>query len=399
MRYRKMFVKIIVAIIAVVLIVLTYSTFKFSPEYMFRVIIYGESDIGDYKIFPSRVINKADKTHFFERGEDIGFGQTSILYTFNNDEKREALDTLLEQTGTTAFVIISNDKVIYEKYFNGYQRDSINTSFSAAKSFVSLLVGMAIDDGYIESVNEPITNYITELAGTNYDRITIEDLLRMRSSISYKEGYLWFGDDAKTYYMPDLRLLAIKNTKLTNSDGGSFHYNNYHPLLLGIILERSTGEAVATYMENKLWRKIGTEFEASWSLDSEKSSFEKMESGINARAIDFAKVGWLLLNNGVWGEEQIISKEWLQLSMFPSVPLTDKEYENSFIVNRETGYGYMWYSIEDGQGNYDTYALGKYGQIIYISPSQQTVIVRNGKDFGEVDWWPDIFRTIINHLN
>ena len=123
------------------------------------------------------------------------------------------------------------------------------------------------------------------------ESITIEDLLLMRSDIRYEEGNIWFGDVAKTYYMPNLRDLALSPDELTTKYEGKFHYNNYHPLLLGIILERSTGKHVAEYLEEKLWRKMGAEQDASWSLDSEESGFEKMESGINFIAIDFVKIG------------------------------------------------------------------------------------------------------------
>jgi CubicO group peptidase (beta-lactamase class C family) len=395
---KNMLIKAVAIIVTIIILILFYSVIQFSPQYMLRILKYGESDVNDYKIFPSRVINKAEEPYFFEKKDTVDLNKLPIQYLYNNRDKSARLDELLERTGTTAFIVISNEKIVYEKYFNGYMRDSVNTSFSAAKSFVSLLVGMAIDDGYIDSVDEPITNYISELTGTDFELIAIKDLLQMRSPISYKEGNLWFGDDAKTYYMPDLRGLAINNTSLTKKEGDSFHYNNYHPLLLGLILERSTGETVATYMEKKLWSRIGTEFDASWSLDSEKTGFEKMESGINARAIDFAKVGWLVLNNGVWQGEQIISKEWLQQS-FAKESLSFDEINHSFIKNQNTGYGYMWYSIEDGQGNYDVYALGKYGQLIYISPTHQTVIIRNGKEYGAVDWWPDIFKTMILAMN
>ncbi|WP_161568241.1 serine hydrolase domain-containing protein [Anaerobacillus alkaliphilus] len=394
---KKLFVALgIIGIGCIVLI--GYSALRFSPEYMLRIIKYGNSDINDYGIFPARKINKAEEPFYYRKTEQINGDEFVISYQYGNQEKVEALNTLLEKSGTTAFIVIANDQLVYEGYFNDYDRNSINTSFSAAKSFVSLLIGLAIDDGSIQSVHEPITNYITELAGTDFELITIEDLLLMRSPISYKEGKFWFGDDAKTYYMPDLRELAMKRTKLAEGTDGNFHYNNYHPLLLGIILERSTGKAVAAYMEEKLWKRIGTEYGASWSLDSEQTGFEKMESGINARAIDFAKVGSLILQDGVWEGEEIISKQWLQKSTIVETPLNHEEYQNSFLADRNTGYGYMWYSVSNDE-NYDVYALGKYSQIIYVSQKYKTVVVRNGFGNGEVDWWPDVIRNLIEQLH
>lgn len=376
------------------LALLSYSVIVFSPEYMYRIIKYGESDVMDYTIFPERTIHKGDIAFYYSSDVDSNLGNHKVQYTYKGKPQEARLEDLLEETGTTAFIVIKDDVILYETYLNDYTRESINTSFSAAKSVVSLLIGIAIDNGYIQDVHEPITTYITELKGTEYDTITIEDLLRMRSPIKYKEGMLWFGDDAKTYYAPDLRRLAVYQSKIINRDKNNFHYNNYHPLLLGIILERSTGQSVAAFMEEQLYQKLGAEFDASWSLDSVQSGFEKMESGINVRAIDFAKIGSMVLHNGHWQGEQIISAAWLRQSTLAEFPLDDRDYRDSFLQGRETGYGYMWYSAQVGNEQIDIYAIGKYAQVIYISPKQQVVIVRHGHSAGNVDWWPDLLKEI-----
>ena len=211
-----------------------------------------------------------------------------------NTVTRASFDELLASTQTTAFLIIKDDRLIYENYFNGYERDSINTSFSVAKSFVSALVGISIDEGLIDSVDDPITKYIPELQNkdSRYSAITIKNLLSMSSGLRYVEEETPFSDDTKTYYDPNLRTVAL-SAVIEEEPGKRFHYNNYNYLLLGIILERATGMPVAKYMEEKLWKPLGMEAPASWSLDSETNGFEKMESGINARAIDFAKFGRL----------------------------------------------------------------------------------------------------------
>lgn len=152
------------------------------------------------------------------------------------------LAEFVKNTDTTSFIIVKNDKIVYEQYANGYNENSINTSFSMAKSVVSLLVGKAIENGNIKSVSEPIANYIPEFENKAIGQTTIEDLLRMRSKIVYNEDkFLWFGDDTLTYWYDNLRELALSHTNVTDEYNGNFHYNNYHPLLLGLILERSTG--------------------------------------------------------------------------------------------------------------------------------------------------------------
>lgn len=380
--------------LVVCVLVLLYCIIKFSPEYMYRVIRYGESDVNDHLIFPERAIQKSEKPYIYDRAVVEGFGDRDLSYVYRGEIQREKLQVFLKNTHTTALIVLKDDKILYEHYDNGCSKDAFVTSFSSVKSIDSLLIGQAIEQGYINSVKDPAEKYIKELKGSPIGAITIEQLLTMRSPIKYKEGGLWFGDDAKTYYMPDLRKLVVKDTVIDPVYNGRFHYNNYHPLLLGVILERSTGQTVAGFLEKNLWQKLGTEYDASWSLDSEKSGFEKMESGLNFRAIDYAKIGSMMLHQGYWNGQQIVSKEWIDQSTVAQFPLNAQEYKGSFLENRNTGYRYMWYSTENGKGHYDFYAAGKYGQFIYISPSNNVVVVRTGIDGGAVDWWPDILKEI-----
>ena len=136
----------------------------------------------------------------------------------------------------------------------------------------------------------------------------------MASGIRYEERGMPWSDDALTYYGTDLRAAAVSST-ITGPPGRVFHYNNFHPLLLGLVLERTTGVPVSNYLQERLWKRLGMEAPASWSLDSERSGFEKLESGLNARAIDFAKFGRLYLNRGHWeGEQSFLPAGWTRLN-------------------------------------------------------------------------------------
>ncbi|WP_216829309.1 serine hydrolase domain-containing protein [Alkalihalobacterium elongatum] len=397
-RVKRLVLLILSGVAVFVFTVLSVSAIVYSPEYMMRIMLYRESDIKDYLVFDAKPIKKSEETYFYKRTNNSALGTELITYQANGKPVQKELEGLLEENETTAFIVVTEDELIYENYFNGHERDSINTSFSAAKSIVSLLIGIAIDEGYIKSSNESISNYIEEFQGTEFAAITIEDLLTMRSPIKYREGMAWIGDDAKTYYMPNLRRLALLHTEVDSTRGENFHYNNYHPLLLGIILERSTGVSVSEFMEIKLWSKLGTEFGATWSIDSQESYFEKMESGINARAIDFAKIGSLVLHNGTWNGQEINSKEWLSKSISKE-KISSEDYIGSFLEGKGTQYGYMWYSVKNDEEDIDVYAIGKFGQIIYISPRFNTVIVRHGSGTGEVEWWPNVLRQITEKLN
>ena len=380
--------------VGVSLLVILVSAIMFSPQYMYRIIANGESKVTDHAFFPARAIAKSSNPYIYAYAIDQSLDSLDIRYESGGTNITAPLLSIVQDNATTSLVVIHKDAVKYEKYANGYTEDTINTSFSSVKSLDSLLIGMAIEDGYIRSETQCISDFITEFRGTAFGRITIKNLLMMRSNIHYKEGLAWFGDDAKTYYSPDLRALALEDMKIDPNYTGRFHYNNYHPLLLGIILERSTGQAVADYFQKKLWDKIGAEYDASWSIDSQKNQFEKMESGLNFLAIDFAKIGSMLLHKGTWNGQGILNEGWISVSTVPPGPLTKSDTDNVFLIDKEVGYQYMWYSIDNDMGGHDFFAAGKYGQYLYISPEYDVVIVRTGISTGNVDWWPDVFQQI-----
>jgi CubicO group peptidase (beta-lactamase class C family) len=371
-------------------LVILVSMALYSPQYIVRVLANGESKITDYRIFPERLIDKSDKPYRFEYAPDENLGSLPVQYTSGGNKATAAFGALLADNGTTSCIVVKGGKVVYEQYFSGYDRESVETSFSSGKSMDSLMVGLAIEDGYIQSVNQPIADFLPEFKGTAFEGITLENLLMMRSKIRYVEGLAWFTDDSKTYYMPDLRALALKGMRVDPNYSGKFHYNNYHPLLLGLILERATNMRVADYFREKVWDKVGAEYDASWSLDSEASGFEKMESGLNFRSIDYAKVGCMLLGGGIWNGNRVIGKEWLTQSTIAAQPLEPEDIDSDFLKGKNVGYRYMWYSVPDGQGGHDFFAAGKYGQYLYISPANGAVVVRTGMHTGAVDWWPDV---------
>jgi CubicO group peptidase (beta-lactamase class C family) len=284
--------------------------------------------------------------------------------------------------------VVKHDRLIYERYFNGYNHDSTQTSFSVAKSFASALVGIAVDDGVI-GLDDPITEYLPELKerGAGFERISIRHLISMSSGLRYEEQGTPWSDDTETYYAPDLRKLALTDTEIVTPSGEHWHYNNFNPLLMGMILERATSMHVADYMETRLWQPLGAEADASWSLDSRASGFEKMESGINARAIDFAKLGSLYLHEGEWNGKRILPASWVR----ESTAVSD-EHDPS------PAYGYWWWTYRDDElGDYFA-ALGNKGQFIVVIPERDLVVVRHGRDFGGVDDWVGAIADIARSL-
>lgn len=206
-----------------------------------------------------------------------------------------------------------------------------------------------------------------------------------------------FGDDAYTYYSPDMRRMVIEKVKADSARGRNFWYNNYHPLILGMVLERATKTSVADYMQKKLWSRIGAEYDASWSIDSVSAGFEKMESGINARAIDYAKIGRLVLQKGSFDGKRIISDKWFDESTSPDYSQNKDYYAQAWFKGSDVHYKYFWYSYRRG-GGYDIFAAGHLGQYIYVCPEKKVIIVRCGNDDGSVDSWIDLLHGICGVL-
>jgi len=394
-KSKKIVIGVLTPVTAFILafIILCAATMcMYSPTFLSRTLTHWNSAVTDYKVFPQKVIAKSDNPYRYTKNINSSLDNITV----GHSNKQITLSKFIQSTDTTSFLIVKNDTIIYEKYANGYDENSVNTSFSMAKSVVSLLIGKAIEDGYIRSVTQPLSDYIAEFKDLAIGKTTIEDLLLMRSDIAYDEDkFLWFGDDTLTYWHTDLRNLALTHTTLTDEYNGKFHYNNYHPLLLGIILERSTGMSVSQYFEREIWQKIGAEYDASWSVDSAESGFEKMESGINFCAVDFIKIGSMVLHSGFWRDTQVINSKWLADSTLCNFPLDNAEYENSFLADKNIGYKYMWYSTPSAQSGCDIIAWGKSDQILYISPANNTVVLRTGKTDGGVLNWVETIKDII----
>jgi len=370
-------------LLALVVVVVGYLS---APNfYLTRSVFWGESDYKDLERFPARTIHNAPPVSHFDKlpADNLYASQIEAIA---RDSSNGSLERYLEASGTTAFLVVHDDKLLYERYFNGYDQRSVNTSFSMAKSFASALVGLAIDEGYIKSVDESITNYLPELLKEDkrFKSITIRHLLTMSSGIKYEEGATlpWSeaADDTKTYYSTDLRELAL-NCQIEGKPGQYFEYNNYNPLLVGMILERATGMHVARYLQEKLWKPVGMEADGSWSLDSKKDGFEKMESGVNARARDFARFGMLFAKEGNWRGKQLISRVWVEESTRPDTTTDPSQ-----------GYQYYWWvNTPEGENHFS--AQGNYGQYIYVAPEKDLVIVRLGKEEGEkgYGYWTELF--------
>jgi CubicO group peptidase (beta-lactamase class C family) len=392
--WRRWLLLVVVALLALAGATYGGLAASTSRSQLARAVLWGESDVDDYRRFPARRIAAGPDRLGFQRpaaGSRVAPGPVRRIGVWEGTRQLQwDLERFLAASQTTAFLIVRGDTLVYERYFNGAGHDSVQTSMSMAKSVLGALVGIAIDQGRIGSVDDPITRYVPELVGRDrrFGQITLRHLLTMRSGLRYQEGGSPWSDDTATYYAPDLRALALHQTEVVEAPGRRFHYNNFNPLLVGLVLERATGRSVSADLEEQLWGPLGMEADGSWSLDSRHSGFEKMESGLNARAVDFAKLGLLVARDGRWRGRQLLPRAWVQdLTLVPtgggSVPAP--------------GYRYFWW-VQDDRHPPAVFARGKYGQHLYVVPDSDLVLVRFGRDAG-YPHWPQLLSDLARQLD
>ena len=336
-----------------------------------RYVWWNYADIGDGEKFQALPVHKPVSSKSFNRsGSDI---KISIPDSFVQVKNSVSFETFLHEKRTVAFLIVRNDSLIYERYFDGYSQDSPLPSFSIAKSVVSALVGIAIREGKIKSVDQPVTDFIPELADSGFKKVTLKNLLEMRSGIRFTEGYANpFGEMAKFYYGTNLRRYTL-NLKTQGPSGKGYSYQSANTQLLAIALERATGKKLPDYFDEKLWIPMGCEHDASWNIDSKVNQEPKAFCCINAPAVDFAKFGQLFLHRGMVGNDTVVSPHWVSESLTIA---NDSKDSQGF------SYTYHWRVLENG----DFFAKGILGQYIYVCPSKNLVIVRFGKKSSGINW-------------
>jgi len=390
---------ILVTPVALIILSLIVLSVMYSPTYVYRLVTMNVADVYDYKYFHNRTIKGSQDTFEFVRKPDEAYVESlfadRVLQSGCNNFEDWAV-----KSKTTALIFIRRDTILYEKYFNGFNRDSYFHSQSMAKSFISFLIGAAIDDGLIQSVNDPMTKYIPELAKRDprFEKITIKNLLMMRSGLKYNTSVIpWlnieapWNDEAVGYYHPNVRKLLLHKVYIAREPGKTFQYCNYNTSYLGLIIERATHKTVSEYLQQKLWSKV-MEYDALFSIDSKKSGFEYMPSRLIARAIDYARFGRLYLHQGNWNGKQIISPNWVQASVIEHKSIPRKYYPKWFgNGSSRTYYAYQWWGNTNSDSTFQFFANGNLGQNIYVIPQDDIIIVHCGNSnslySGDYDLW------------
>ncbi|WP_372772771.1 serine hydrolase domain-containing protein [Mangrovibacterium sp.] len=395
---KKVITTLALTPIVLFVLVLAILSILYSPTYVYRLVTQNVADVYDYQFYENRTIAASANAFQFTQRENDEYVEDLFQDRISRSGFK-TFDKWAEKSQTTAMIFIRRDTILYEKYFNGFSRDSYFHSQSMAKSFISFLIGIAIDEGLISGVNDPMTKYIPELKERDhrFENITIKNLLEMRSGLQYNTSYLpgtyihapWH-DEAVGYYHPNVRKLLLKKVKIATEPGGDFQYCNYNTSYLGLILERATNRTVSEYLEQKLWSKI-MEYDALFSIDSKKSGFEYMPSRLIARAIDYARFGRLFLNEGNWNGTQIISPDWVLESTTENESIPRNRYPEWFGEGcKRVFYSYQWWGHSNCDSTFQFAASGNLGQNIYVIPDKEIVIVHCGNSldhYGDNDLW------------
>ncbi len=353
--------KTVIAIGSILLIALLYILISGNTYFFFMLrhtIFEGRMgpNIDDYVHYDSRVIEASDAPF-----------EWPIHESYSTNELSKADAAFAEKMETKALLVIHNDQLKFEQYWDGYSDSSKSNSWSMAKSMCSHLIGCALKDGSIKSIDQKIGDYLPEYQN---DPVTIRHLLTMSSGYDFYESYQNpFGFTARSLYGNNSRKL-MKRYSLTDENGTIFNYKSANTQLLGFIISEATGKTLSEYASEKLWKPIGAKYDALWSLDH-KNGDELAYCCVNTNARDYAKFGRLYLNEGIVDDDTLIPMWYFNEATEPA-PLQLKSGEPN------DRYGFQWWCSEY-EGEEFFYAHGIDGQYILILPESDLIVVRLGQ--------------------
>lgn len=383
MNFKKSHTQYIISLIIILIVGISCtpkqeSTFEPRDPMPLDEIEYSFIHMDEY--LPSKTVEKAEQPFLFSSIENIALPDSFV----HNDNTYNTMH-FLDSSDTQGFLVIQNDTILYENYWKGQKEDIQHISWSMSKSYISALFGIAMEEGHIKSIDQTVDEFLPELKGSGYEGVKIKDVLQMSSGIGFDETYSDPQSDIQQYWQgfvfgesQDEFTSTLTNERTPGT------YNKYVSMdthVLGMILVKATGKSLTEYLQEKLWKPIGAEFDAYWIVDA--AGMEMALGGINATLRDYAKIGRLYLNKGNWNDKQIVPSAWFEASTSYIDEHLQPESENS--SDRGIGYGYQWWILDGDEGEY--LAMGVFNQYIYINPTTNTVIVKNSanKNYYEQD--------------
>jgi len=319
---------------------------------------------------PTSIVEKADQSFIFPRINNI-----SLPVDFIHNGTTYNTLKYIDSSYTQGFLFIQNDTIQYENYWRDHKEDIQHISWSMAKSYVSALFGVAMEEGYIKSIDQTVDEYLPELKGSGYDGVKIKDVLQMSSGVKFDETYSDPNSDINRYWKGFVFGKSqdeFAATLINEIPPGTYnHYVSMNTHVLGMILVKATGRGLSEYLHEKIWKPVGAEFDAYWLVDGK--GMEMAMGGLNVCLRDFAKIGRLYLNKGNWNGNQIVPTAWVEESVSITEEHLQPRSKNS--ANQGIGYGYQWWIPDGDEGEF--MAIGVFNQYIYINPATNTIIVKN----------------------
>ena len=354
----KTFFKVILGMLGFILVLILFL-YIFNYQYILRGLQvvyfqgYTTAYIDDYTEFENRTIEAGDNYQPWPLHRD-----------YNSVSPTGELNEINKDLGTVAFIIIRNDSIWYENYADGYDENSLTNSFSMAKSITTALLGKAIREGFIEGLEQPVSDYFPEFENPEYPVLTVGDLSAMSSGLDWNEDYYNpFSVTARAYFDKDIRKIA-KDMKIDSPPGEEFEYLSGNTILLGMVIEKATGKNLCQFLSESFWKPLGMKNDALWQLDSEESGMEKAYCCIASNAKDFARFGKLFKDYGNWDGSQILDSTFVATAIKPR-----------FKDSPEYGYGF-WLSDHNGKEIF--YMRGVLGQYVIVVPEDDIMIIRLG---------------------
>lgn len=355
--------KFLIALLLLIAITITVF-YAMGYGYVFTAVrvVYGSGHrtafLSDFTYFDNRTI---------QRGKPQAW---NIHKNYNEVASTEELDALHGKYHTTAFMIIKNDSVWHEQYFDDNSHKTLSNSFSMAKTYVSAMLGKAIMQGYIKSLNQRVGDFFPEFSTGLAADLTVGDLSSMASGSNWDESYYnAFSVTTQAYYDKDLRKIILEKVKIVEEPGQKYVYQSGNTQLLAMVLEKATGKKLTNYLSETFWQPLGCEYDAFWQIDSEEKGLEKAYCCIASNARDFARMGKLYLNYGKWNGNQLLDSSFVAKSIQPR-----------FTESPEYGYG-MWLLSRNGKNFF--MMRGHLGQYVIMQPEDKIIIVRLGHLKGE----------------
>lgn len=363
-RFRKIILRTIQVILGILLLLIAIL-FITDNDYILRGVQltylkgHKTANIDDYKDFDNNLI-LADKPQPWEQHE-----------LYNKIPLTDTLQNELEKFKSIGFFVAKDGKALWEYYWDGYSNESHTNSFSMSKSIITMLLGKAIEQGYIKSLDQPITDFLPEFKDDEFGKLcTVGDLSAMTSGYDWSEDYyLPLNPTAKAYYGDQIEKQMLDRNFIQKPDG-NFNYISSDTQLLAIVLQRATKRSVSQYLQEEFWQPMGMEQDAYWSKDR-ADGMEKAYCCLNSNVRDFGKFGQLLLQNGNWNGKQILDSAFVQKMITPNY--------KAFKQGEHARYGYsIWTDYEHEPNFYGL--MGHLGQRVIVVPSENLVIVRLGHE-------------------